>query len=117
MKSLVMVLLGLLGFFAGTLYTAIPNVRHTIGRLQLENIVLKAEISEWQKVAIPVIRARGWQAKEGIFVPSDLKPEILKFALDPCFVTPAGNFIQSGPDCSDVESDDREAPPFKIVFD
>ncbi len=59
---------------------------------EAENVGLKAEIVEWQQAAVPAIGKRGWWTTGGTLrSAADLKPEHLKYALDPCYTTPAGN--------------------------
>jgi hypothetical protein len=110
-ESSLFLLLMLLVVLGGKVYSDLLDVN---AELKKENGVLKAEIVEWQKAAMPAITAREWshlQIKE-------LSPLILERALDPCLAYP-DSFRRTELDCyarHNIPGSENSKPPIKIDF-
>ncbi len=88
-------------------------------QLQKQNTELKSKIAEWQEASRPAITARGWWSTGGVVqTPRDITPDVLKYALNPCFTTPVGNMSTEGGGCVNPRSNIvPDVMPIKIILD
>lgn len=69
-------------------------------KLREENAALKVKIVEWQYHAFTAVEARGWLGEHrGVEDTRDITPEVLGYALNPCYLTPSGNVDHFNPNC------------------
>jgi hypothetical protein len=105
-------------FLAFTL-VAILGARENMLKNQYgkERGALLAEQSEWRKEAFTAVRARGWvMAKGSVSSPDNVTPEVLRYALNPCYATPAGNYLHQMPDCALLGPAEKADPiPIRIT--
>lgn len=76
------------------------NNKWKVDELKEENAKLKAQVVEYQLKSYPAITARGWWSVHGaVRNAADITPDVLEYALNPCYLTPSGNWDNSSPAC------------------
>ncbi len=86
-------------------------------QVQAENAVLKQQIARYQAAVWPAVQARGWAAGP-IRDVTEVTPDIAKYALNPCFLTPAGDFDENPPYCvrDSLSLEPAKAPEIEILI-